>query len=64
MTIAKSRHTSLSWPSCDCDAVSLLLWVALLVLEMVGVVGGVLSSHVILLVKFSGLSYSENEDPL
>ena len=55
---------SLSWPLCDSEAVSLLSWVALLVLEMVGVVGGVLSSRVILLVKFSGLSYSENEDPL
>ena len=51
MTITKSRHTSLSWPSCNCDAVSLLSWVALLVLAMVGVVGVVLSSHLVLLDK-------------
>ena len=48
MTITKSRHTSLSWSLSKCEAVSLLSWVDLLVLAMVGVVGVVLSSHLIL----------------
>ena len=50
MTITKSWHTSLSWSLSKCEAVSLLSWVDLLVLAMVGVVGVVLSSHLILLV--------------